>query len=175
MNGSRILRATIAGVVAVSMSVGAVSTAHAADENVTPTARVADAPYSGAMPVSGLVREGFSIEEIERAVAESPYVSVGEAPAPKGMVSTQGVTFGKWIYVRISSDMAQAINNTSAVAAAGILGLVTGGVGAVVAAAVYTYVNSIGNARLAKCARWEFRVNYPAPFYPSTVRAAKCI
>lgn len=51
----------------------------------------------------------------------------------------------------------------------------SGGVGAVVAGSVYAYVVSPGNSGLTKCANWEFRRNYPAPFFPGQVRAAKCI
>lgn len=181
MRNSKFIRSLVASTVALSMMGLGASAAHATDEIDPPVAEsgVAQDALPGGIAVSELINQGFTIEEVEEAVAQSPYVFIGEGPAsttaPGGKFSTRGVTFGKWIYVRISQAQAKAINSASGVAAAGIIGLATGGVGAVVAGAVYAYIVSIGNAGLSKCARWEFRVNYPLPFQPAAVRAAKCI
>ncbi len=126
------------------------------------------------VPLRGLHELGYSDDEIEAAVAGSPYVSIEEEPGAETGRHARGVTFGKYIYVRVSQAQAKAIAGSSAVAAVGIRGLATGGVGGVVAATFYTYVASMNDSALSKCRRWEFRLTYPA-LGPSRVVSARCI
>ncbi|WP_431836037.1 hypothetical protein [Cellulomonas sp. Y8] len=138
-----------------------------------------DRAAQSVIAVSELNALGYSDQEIEAAIEDSPYVSIGYArttPKP-GQVSTQGVTFGKVIYVRVSQAQAKAIAAGSAALAVGILGLATGGVGGVIAAGFYGYVASLNDSALSKCARWEFQMSYPLPVPGGTskVVGSKCI
>lgn len=118
--------------VATTMLIAGSTPAQASTEQVN-----ASGAPKAVIAVSDLNAQGYTDREIEAAIAGSPNVSIGYAPVVprRGELTTQGVTFGKFIYVRISQAQAKAINAGSAAAAVGIIGLATGGIGGVIALA----------------------------------------
>ncbi|MCP2282587.1 hypothetical protein APR04_001485 [Promicromonospora umidemergens] len=131
---------------------------------------------AGVITFVELERQGFTEAEIEAAIANSPNLGIGYGPLPaegNGEISTKGVTFGKFIYVRMSKAAAKAINNGSAATAIALFSL-AGPAGLVIATAIYVTVADYNNSQLDRCARWEFRYTYPLPNIPPLLVQAKC-
>ncbi|MFD0375049.1 hypothetical protein [Streptomyces sp. NPDC127112] len=103
-----------------------------------------------------LASAGYTYEEALEAFKDSDVVTVvrgdlrregGEAPSRVA----RGVSLGWYVYVKLSKSQAKAVNAGSAATAAGLIGVVTGGIGAAVAAGVYAYMVSLGNEGIDRC------------------------
>ncbi|WP_263731952.1 hypothetical protein [Cellulomonas sp. SG140] len=131
---------------------------------------------AGLIPVKAITDQGYSLAEVEAAIANSPYLSLGQAPVVTGHggITPQGVTFGAYIYVRCSQRVAKALQVADVATVIAILGLATGGIGLVIATAVFTFMGSINDDYLNQCANWEFRFTYPTPWSGSQLASASC-
>lgn len=137
--------------------------AGATEASATPAESTAISEDQGGAYVD-LASAGYTYEEAVAAFKGSDVVKVirGEIPGEAtGGVQARGVSLGWYVYVRVSQSQARAILYGSAATAAGIIGAITGGIGAAVAAGVYSYVSSLGSDGLAKCKKGvEFRFSY---------------
>ncbi|MFI8354095.1 hypothetical protein [Streptomyces cyaneofuscatus] len=123
------------------------------------------APAATASPVGDVgaylnpAAQGYTYEEAVEAFKDSEIVTVvrgdidddtpGEGGTPG--ITPRGVSFGWYVYVKMSKSQAKAINAGSAATAAGIIGTITGGIGGAVAAGAYAYIVSLGNEGIDKC------------------------
>lgn len=179
MKHRTIARGTAALLAAAAFLAAGCVTAQAADAEPG-TVSTTSAPAAGArlVSVAGLAQQGYTDQDIRDAVAGSPYVSIVQTPTLRAGTGAgvRSVTFGTYIYVRVSKAQAKALAAANATAAVAILGLATGGVGAVIAGVVFAYVASLNDSALDRCARWEFRLSYPVPLLARGTRvlAASC-
>lgn len=177
MKITRALAVALAATVLVSTGATAAQAA--------PTSSVSGSQSSApqaVISVDSIKAQGFTDADIQEAIKGNPNIGIGygpistsTSPVSSSLATARGVTFGKYIYVRISKAQAKAINQASAAASIEIIGGLTGGVGAIVAAAVYGYVVSLGNSGLDRCANWQFDVSYPLPGIPSRIIKSQCI
>ncbi|MDQ8705518.1 hypothetical protein RCO28_23905 [Streptomyces sp. LHD-70] len=110
-----------------------------------------------------LAAQGYTYEEAVEAFKDSDVVEVvrGDLPGDEESPVLRGVSFGWYVYVKLSKSQAKAINAGSAATAAGIIGVITGGIGAAVAAGVYSYMVSLGNEGIDKCKKGvEMKFSY---------------
>ncbi|MDN4598799.1 hypothetical protein [Leifsonia virtsii] len=75
------------------------------------------------------------------------------------VVADPSVTFGTYVVVTMSQATAQAINAGSAGTAIALLAL-TGPIGAVIGAAVYSTIGGYSATRLSQCRNWAFSYTY---------------
>ncbi|MFZ4268632.1 hypothetical protein [Streptomyces arboris] len=166
---SRIFQATCSAVLAgalLAMTAPA-ATALPVDSRDTRTATGTPAGDVGAYldPAS----QGYTYEEAVEAFKDSEIVTVvrgdidedawGEGDTPR--ITPRGVSFGWYVYVKMSKSQAKAINAGSAATAAGIIGAITGGIGGAVAAGAYAYIVSLGNEGIDKCKKGvELKFSY---------------
>lgn len=173
----KIARSVAVAVIAASLVGAGSAAAEAAPSPATSVSSQQSSAPSPVISVDAIKAQGYTDADIQKAIQGNPNIGIeyGALPPKPGQVTTQGVTFGKFIYVRISKAQAKAINQASGAAAVGIIGGLTGGAGALIAGVVYAYVVSMGNSALDRCANWQFDMTYPLPGVPSRIFSAKCI
>ena len=156
------IRSAVVALVVAALCATGTGAAHASAPDPSDASVSSPRVFHPEGPVSSLFLSAseYTYAEVLAAVRNSPYVTVVPARAITPGMSTNGVTFGWYVYVRVSQTQARAILNANAALAVGIIGLATGGVGALVAGAVYAYIVSVGSDALNRCARWQFNVTY---------------
>lgn len=158
-------RSAVVGLIVAVLSAAGTGAAHASEpatSNTSGTVSSSSALGSNALGSAVFLSASeYTYAEVLAAVKDSPYVTVMPARVlTPGLMSTKGVNFGVYVYVRVTQTVARALMSASGVTAVGLLGLSTGGIGMVIAGAVVAYVVSIGSDALNACARWEFQINY---------------
>ncbi|MFG3309653.1 hypothetical protein [Streptomyces wuyuanensis] len=149
-------------------------TASAAQQPVQRPAKVVSVDSQGGAFLD-LASQGYTYEEAVEAFRNSDTVTVVRGNIPSdddegGKRVARGVTLGWYVYVRLSKSQATAINYGSAATAAGIIGVITGGIGGAVAAGVYTYIATLGAEGIAKCKKGvEMKFSYTGK-----ARGVKC-
>jgi hypothetical protein len=156
----RTLASSIAAITVGALLIGIAPAAMADSKPPALTAATA-ASDTETFALSGatLEKAGYTYEDAVRELVGNPYISAEREPVDE-FIQTRGVSFGWYIYVRVNKSQAKALVYASATAAAGIVGLATGGVGGVIAASLATYAASVGADNLDRCKRWEFKFNY---------------
>lgn len=169
---SRALQATctflLAGAVLATVAPSASASAPAAAERPAPAVSIQGGAFVD------LASQGYTYEEAVEAFKDSDMVQVipGDLPAEDGGPTRvkRGVSFGYYVYVKLSKSQATAINYGSAATAAGLIGAITGGIGGAVAAGVYTYIATLGAEGIAKC-KTGVEIKFS---YTGQGRGAKC-
>lgn len=167
MTKSAMYKATCSTVLAGALLVGVAPAASATpteSRNIKPAA-IASVDGDGAY--LDLASQGYTYEEAVEAFKDSSVVTVVRGEIPEGRMSAAkpGVSLGWYVYVKLSKSQARAVNAGSAATAAGLIGAITGGIGAAVAAGVYAAVVSMGNDKINKCKKGvEFKFTYLAKF-----------
>ncbi|GAA2417757.1 hypothetical protein ACFPFX_04580 [Streptomyces mauvecolor] len=155
---SRTFKTACAGLVAAALLATVAPAANAAEHTTT-----GEPGASGEGFAVNLAEWGYTYDEAVEAFKDSDVVQVvwGELPpAGDGRIQKRGVSFGWYVYVTLSQSQARAILFGSAATAAGIIGVITGGIGGAVAAGVYSYIASLGSDSLNKCKKVEIRFTY---------------
>ncbi|MEV7547708.1 hypothetical protein [Streptomyces sp. NPDC089915] len=156
---SRTFRTACATVLATALLV---AVAPVASANGGPAAAAEPANAAEVVNVDGggayldLASAGYTYEEAVEAFKDSDVVTVvrGDLPRENGEAPSRvarGVSLGWYVYVKLSKSQAKAVNAGSAATAAGLIGVITGGIGAAVAAGVYAYMVSLGNEGIDRC------------------------
>ncbi|MEK2495567.1 hypothetical protein WN990_39120 [Kitasatospora purpeofusca] len=159
---TRIIRPSSALVAATLAGAVLFTAASSASATVQPQAVPLVNDFSGAslsLNGSALEAQGYTFEQVAAELADNPNVRVERTSQASGEKQSRGVSIGWNIYVTLSQTQARAILYASSAAAAGIIGLATGGVGGVVAGVIYAYIGSIGSDGLNQCARWKFTIS----------------
>ncbi|MYV89958.1 hypothetical protein [Streptomyces sp. SID1034] len=165
---SRTFRAACASLVAAALIATVAPAANAAQSTTA-----AEPTGSSEGLAVNLAAWGYTYEEAVEAFKDSDVVQVvwGELPpAGDGRIQKRGVSFGWYVYVTLSQSQARAIMFGSAATAAGIIGVITGGISGAVAAGVYSYIASLGSDNLNKCKKVEIRF-----IYAGKAAGGKCI
>lgn len=156
---SRIFQATCSAVLAGALLTMTAPAATASSVDARDGRPAAEAPTGDFGAYLDLASQGYTYEEAIEAFKDSEIVTVvrgdidddtpGEGDTPR--ITPRGVSFGWYVYVKMSKSQAKAINAGSAATAAGIIGTITGGIGGAVAAGAYAYIVSLGNEGIDKC------------------------
>ncbi|MEU2956588.1 hypothetical protein [Streptomyces xanthochromogenes] len=154
---ARTFKAACASIVAAALIAAAAPAANAAQTQQP------QAPGSSEGIAINLAEWSYTYDEAIEAFKDSNAARVvwGELPpAGDGRIQKRGVSFGWYVYVTLGQSQARAILFGSAATAAGIIGVITGGIGGAVAAGVYSYIASLGSDNLSKCKKVEIRFTY---------------
>jgi hypothetical protein len=171
-----VTRLVVATLVSAALVVVGTTTAQAAAPATPKVVASSSSPATATIPIEALTSQGYTLEEIKAAIANSPYVTLGTAPVVTGTkgITPMGVTLGTVIYIRVSQATAKALMVADVATCIAILGLATGGIGLIIATAVFSFMGSINDSYLNRCANWEFHATYPLPWSPSKIVYAEC-